>query len=189
MTSTFFKVFDSLGTEREVQFEEIPQSYSGISVINVLSPGSGYTTAPTVTITGDGAGATAVATIVNGSIQNISIVNRGIEYTRAVVTITGGNGSGASAEAIVDARTGTIRTVYYDTNAERQIIDDTAGTIDYNSGVIFINNILINSVSSVDGLIRLTMESEKGIVSTSKNTIITIDEDDPVSITTTLETA
>ena len=189
MTSTFFRVFDSLGVEREVQFEEIPQSYSGISAINILSPGSGYTIAPTVTITGDGVGATAVATIVNGSIQNISVVNRGIEYTRAIVTITGGNGSGAVAEAIVDARTGEIRTVYYDTNAERQIIDATAGTIDYDSGIISINNILINSVSSVDGLIRLTMESEKGIVSTTKNTIITIDEDDPVSITTTLETA
>jgi hypothetical protein len=36
-------------------------------------------------------------------------------------------------------------------------------------------------------LIRLSVESEKGIIKTTRNTIITIDEDDPTSIITTLE--
>jgi len=39
------------------------------------------------------------------------------------------------------------------------------------------------SVSSTDGYIRLSIESEKGIVETLRNTIITIDETDPTSIT------
>jgi len=39
------------------------------------------------------------------------------------------------------------------------------------------------SVLSDDGYIRLSFESEKGIVETIRNTIITIDENDPTSIT------
>ena len=71
---------------------------------------------------------------------------------------------------------------------KRQIISDDAGTIDYDAGLIYIKNILINSVSSTDGYIRLTMESDKGIIGTTKNVIITLDEDDATSISTILET-
>ena len=141
-----------------------------------------------VTITGDGYGANAVATIVNGRIQSIEVTNRGIEYTRATVTISGGNGYGATAEAVIDSRTGELRTVYYDTNAERQIVDATAGTVDYDAGIININSIYIKSVSSTDGYIRLSIEAQKGIISTTKNTIVTLDIDDPTAISTTLET-
>jgi hypothetical protein len=188
LTSTYFKTYDSLGIEREVQFEEIPQSYSGISSISIINPGSGYTSAPNVTISGDGTGATAVATVVNGVISNITVVNRGIDYTRAVITIDGGNGYGASAAAEVDAKIGTIRTVYYDTLSQKQVVDESAGTINYDTGEVVINNILINSVTSADGYIRLSIEADKGIIDTVKNTIITIDEQDPISISTTLET-
>jgi hypothetical protein len=188
LSSTFFIIEDSEGIDREVQFDEIPQSFSGISSIGVTNPGKGYTSSPTITISGDGVGATAAATIVNGAIESIQIVNRGIDYTRATVTITGGGGYGATAEAILDGRTGQIRTVYYDVNSQRQIINENAGTIDYDSGTITISNILIKSVSAVDGLIRLSLESEKGIISTVRNTILALDQDDPISISTTLET-
>jgi hypothetical protein len=189
LTSTFFIIADSEGIDREVQFDEIPQSFSGVSSISVINPGKDYTSSPTITILGDGVGATAAATIVNGAIESIQIVNRGIDYTRATVTITGGGGYGATAEAILDGRTGQIRTVYYDVNSQRQIIDENAGTIDYDSGTISISNILIKSVSAVDGLIRLSLESEKGVISTVRNTILSLDQDDPISISTTLETA
>jgi hypothetical protein len=188
MTSTQFKVFDSQGVEREVIFEEIPQSYTGISSIAVLNGGVGYTSNPTVTILGDGYGAEASVTIVNGKIRDITVTKPGIEYTRATVSISGGGGYGAQAAASVEARTGTLRVVYFDQNAERQIINDAAGTIDYDAGLIYIKNILINSVSSIDGYIRLTMESDKGIIGTTKNVIITLDEDDATSISTLLET-
>jgi len=140
-----------------------------------------------VTITGDGTGATATATIVNGSIQSIEVSNRGIDYSRAIITITGGGGYGATAIAVIDARTGVLRTIYYDTNAERQIVDSKAGTIDYDTGVITINDINIRSIDTDDELIRLSIESEKGIIQSVRNTILTIDEDDPTSIVTTLE--
>jgi hypothetical protein len=189
LSSTFFTVVDSTGTDRVVQFDEIPQSFSGVSAVTVTNPGQGFTSAPTVTISGDGVGANAAATIVNGRIQSIEVTNRGIDYTRATVTITGGDGYGATAEATIDARTGELRTVYYDNAAQRQIVDETAGTIEYDTGIIKINNIYIKSVASTDGYIRLSVESEKGIISTIKNTIITLDVDDPTAISTTLETA
>jgi hypothetical protein len=187
LVSTPFSVFDSDGAIQEVQFEEIPQSFSGVSSINVLNPGQNYTETPTVTITGDGTGATAVANIVNGRLNNVTVINRGINYTRATITISGGNGFGGTAEAVIDARIGTLSTVYYDTNSQKQTITENAGTIDYNNGVITLTDIRILSVASLDGFIRLSIESEKGLISTIRNTIITLDETDPTAITSTLE--
>jgi hypothetical protein len=186
LTSSTFNVLDSDGVERTVIFEEVSQAYSGISSISVTNSGSGYTQSPTVTITGDGTGATAEAVIVNGKIEKINVTKRGINYTRAIVTITGGNGSGASAIAVIDARTGQLSTIYYDSNAEKQIVNENAGTIDYDNGILNISDIKILSVSSTDGYIRLDIESERGIVESVKNTIITIDETDSSSITTEL---
>lgn len=183
LTSTSFNVLDTDGVVRTVIFDEIPQSYSGVTSIGVTDAGTGYTSAPTVTITGDGTGATAEAVIVNGRVQNINIVDRGTDYTRAVVTITGGDGYGAKAVAIVDGRVGTLRTIYYDSAAQRQIVDANVGDIDYDAGIINIFDINMLAVLSDDGYIRLSFESEKGIVETIRNTIITIDENDPTSIT------
>ena len=187
LTSTQFTVYDATGVVRTAVFDEAPQSYTGISEIQITNPGTGYTSAPTITINGDGVNATAEAIIVNGQIQTIKITNRGVDYTRATVTISGGEGYGAEAIAVVDGRTGTIRTVYYDTLAQRQIINANAGTIDYNNGVITLDNIRILTVDSDDSLIRLNIESEKGIIQTTRDTIITIDVDDPTSISTTLQ--
>ena len=187
LESTFFTIRDSGGIDRSVQFDEIPQSFSGISSIKVINPGQDYISQPTITIEGDGEGANAVAVIVNGAIQSIDVTNRGIDYTRATVTISGGGGFGALATTVIDGRVGTIRTVYYDDRAQRQIVDDNAGAIDYDTGVITISNILVRSVDSIDGDIRMSIESEKGILSTIKNNIITIDETDPTSISTTLQ--
>lgn len=187
LTSTLFTVFDVTGTIRTAQFDEAPQSYTGISSIQITNPGTGYTTTPTVTITGDGTNATAEAVIVNGRIQSINITNRGTDYTRATVSITGGNGYGAEALAVIDGRTGTLRTIYYDSLAQRQIINSNAGTIDYDNGIVTINNIRFLSIDSADGLIRVTIESEKGIIESTRDTILTIDEDDPIAISTILE--
>jgi hypothetical protein len=179
-------VFDITGVIRTAQLEEIPQSFTGISSIQITNPGTGYTTTPTVTINGDGVNATAEAVIVNGKIQTINITNRGTDYTRATISITGGNGYGAEALAVIDGRTGTLRTVYYDSLAQRQIINSNAGTVDYDNGIITINDIRFLTVDSADGLIRVTIEAEKGIIQSVRNTILTIDETDPIAISTTL---
>jgi len=186
LTSSEFKVYDNEGVLRTVLLEEVPESFTGISEIQVTNAGSGYTEAPTVTITGDGTGAAATAVVVNGKIQSIEITNRGINYTRAIVSISGGNGYGSSAVAVLDGRFGYLRTIYYDDNAEKQTINEQIGTINYNTGSITINDIRVISVIPSDGLIRLTIESEKGIVKPTKNTIITLDENDTSSISTEL---
>ena len=187
MTSTEFDVFDRTGTRRTVILEEIPQSYTGVSSIQVTNRGAGFITNPTVTITGDGVGATATATIVNGGLDTITVTNRGSGYTRAVATLSGGDGGyGASALVILDARYGNIRTIYFDDLSQRQVVNENVGTIDYNSGTITLNDLRILSVVSTDGLIRLTIESERGIVTSNKSTIITIDPTDTNAITTNL---
>jgi hypothetical protein len=186
LTSSEFRIYDSNGAIKTVLFEEVPESFTGISEIQVTNAGNGYTTAPTVTITGDGTGAVANAIIVNGRIQGIEVTNRGINYTRAIVTISGGDGYGGSAIAVLDGRFGYLRTIYYDDNAEKQTINEQIGTINYITGAVTINDIRILSVVPNDGLIRLTIESEKGIIKSSKNTIITLDDADISSITTEL---
>ena len=54
----------------------------------VTSGGSGYSSAPTVTITGNGSGATATATVSSGAVTAINITNAGSGYTSgATITI------------------------------------------------------------------------------------------------------
>lgn len=82
---------------------------SGIRTITVTSGGTGYTTAPAVTISGAG-GAIATATVTAGSVTSVTLspdpVNgvgaaRG-KYTSApILTFSGGGGSGATAVATV----------------------------------------------------------------------------------------
>jgi len=186
LASSEFDVFDALGVRRTAQLEEVPNSFTGITEINVTNPGFGYTVAPTVTITGDGTGATATATIINGRVQKITVTNRGTDYTTALITLSGGNGYGATAVAVLDARFGNLRTVYYDGFAQKQVIRDRAGTIDYQNGIVTLTDIRFLSVKPTDGFIRISLEAEKGIISSTKNTIITIDETDPAAIVTEL---
>jgi len=187
LLSTEFNVYDTTGVIRRAVFEESPQSYTGISQIQITSPGSGYTTNPTVTISGDGSNATAEAVVVNGRIQSVKITNRGTDYTRAIITITDETGYGATAVAVIDGKIGTLRTIYYDSLAQRQIINSNAGEVDYDNGVITINSINFLSVNANDGLIRIDIEAERGIIQSLRNSIITIDETDPTSIVNTLE--
>ncbi len=186
LASSEFDVFDALGVRRTAQLEEVPNSFTGITEINVTNPGFGYTVAPTVTITGDGTGATATATIINGRVQKITVTNRGTDYTTALITLSGGNGYGATAVAVLDARFGNLRTIYYDGFAQKQIIRDRAGTIDYQNGIVTLTDMRFLSVKPSDGFIRISLEAEKGIISSTKNTIITIDETDPAAIVTEL---
>jgi hypothetical protein len=182
MTSSEFTTVDNSGVSRTAVIEEIPQSSTGISSIEISNAGYGFQTVPTVTITGDGVGATAVAVIQNGRITEIKMTNRGSDYSRAVVTITGGDGYNAAASAVIDTKVGTIRTIYYDSTANRQVINPSVGT----TGIITINDLRILAVATSDGLIRLSIESESGIIESIRNTIITIDETDPSAVATQL---
>ena len=58
-----------------------------VTSANVTSGGDGYTSAPTVTINGDGSGATATATVSGGAITSIAVDSPGSGYTNATVSI------------------------------------------------------------------------------------------------------
>jgi hypothetical protein len=74
-----------------------------IQVIQVTSGGSGYSSAPLVTITGDGVGATANAIITANSVTQIVVTNPGSGYTTATVSF---NSGAATARAIISPKGG-----------------------------------------------------------------------------------
>lgn len=79
-----------------------PLAEGFVSNITVTNGGSGYTSVPTVSITGVGSGATAFAQVSNGVITSIYLSNSGSGYISApTVNITGGGGAGASATASI----------------------------------------------------------------------------------------
>lgn len=80
---------------------------TGVQSINLRAGGTGYTTAPTVALTGGGGtGATATATVSGGSVTGITVTNPGSGYTSApTVAFTGGGGSGATAAAVISEGT------------------------------------------------------------------------------------
>ncbi len=72
-----------------------------IAHISIDNAGTGYSSAPTISISGGGgSNATATATVSGGSITAISITNAGTGYTSyPTVTISGGGGSNAALTA------------------------------------------------------------------------------------------
>lgn len=77
-----------------------------IHKIKVTSGGTGYVSAPTVTILGDGSGANATAVLSGNSVSSITMNNIGSGYTRAVVSFSGGSGANAAATAIISPKGG-----------------------------------------------------------------------------------
>jgi FtsP/CotA-like multicopper oxidase with cupredoxin domain len=80
-----------------------------ITGLTLVNGGTGYTSVPTVSITGGGGtGATGTATLSLGSIASITVTNGGNNYTSApTVTFTGGGGTGAAATAVIQSHVST----------------------------------------------------------------------------------
>lgn len=75
---------------------------SGVSAVAVSNGGSGYTSAPTVVLTGDGIGAEATATVLDGAVTGVTVTKGGYGYTTApTVAFSGGGGTGAEATASI----------------------------------------------------------------------------------------
>lgn len=86
---------------------ELTSVDGAIHVIGVIDPGFGYTSPPTVEISGDGEGCTAVAHLTaTGSIDRIEVTNIGYNYTKATVTLTGAAASVATVQAIISPKGG-----------------------------------------------------------------------------------
>jgi len=184
---------DGASVTRSLFIEETPNSFTGLDSIDILNAGSGYTSVPTVTITGDGNGATATAKISGGKITTITVDTRGIDYSVATVSITGGGGSGSggSASAVLENRRGTLRAFYYKASGEKVIVNPSGrtelGTIDYNTGQIDLigltpTDVLDNDYYD-DNVITLNVVPKNNLIVPQRNTIFDIDEDDSSSIT------
>jgi hypothetical protein len=121
--------------QANVELLAVPGS---IEVIKIVAGGSGYGAA-TVSILGDGTGATATATCSGGKVTKIDITNPGNGYTWTDVTITGNTGStGAVARAIMSPLGGHGSNAIDELNAN-SIVFYTSISRDKNQG-IEINN-------------------------------------------------
>ncbi len=80
--------------------------FQGIDQFTITAGGTGYSSAPTVTITpilsSEGSGATATATVSGGAVTALTITNPGSGYADgATVSFSGGGGSGAAATVTI----------------------------------------------------------------------------------------
>ncbi len=77
----------------------------GIERIEVTNVGQDYSSAPTITITGDGTGATATAVMAGSgnaqTVTSINVTDKGSDYNVVDITISGGGGSLATARAVI----------------------------------------------------------------------------------------
>jgi len=98
--------------------------YQSVDTITVTNGGSGYTTAPTVTIAApagpSGITATAFASILNGSVTEITLITSGSQYTSIPSITVSAPGSGTTATA-----TATTAPIYYTINSSTPIVSGT----------------------------------------------------------------
>jgi len=170
-----------------VYVEEVPSSTGGVETISVLNPGFGYQSAPTVTISGDGTGATAEAIVTgDGSIQKINVLTKGIGYTSAIITITPAEGtttgSLGAATVSLEGRYGTLRTYYYDSQNAKTVFEANVGTIDYTLGIVTLNSFNPIDIDNPLGQLTISSVPTTTIISSTYNRIITIDPFDSNAI-------
>jgi len=187
-----FTVFDEEGVLRNSFFEEIPSSFTGLESVVILNGGFNYTSTPTVEIIGDGSGARATATVINGRVARIDVLNPGIGYTTATIRIIGGGGSLAQASPVLEGRFGSIRISYYRpdevTSEQTKVVlfsnrnSGIVGTIDYFLGKITIENFNPVSVNNDFGDITLYCKPKSNIIQSKYNKMLVLDIDDPASV-------
>ena len=95
--------------QETVQNAAVPQ---GIVGYRLTSGGTGYSSAPSVSIVGDGTGAKATATVSGGVVTKVEVkdsageIVTGTGYSNALVTMSGGGGVGATVFPILSPYAG-----------------------------------------------------------------------------------
>ena len=170
-----------------IYIEEVPSSTNGVESISVINPGFNYQSVPTVTILGDGSGATAHAVVSGGAIKSIVVDNAGNGYTSALVVITpvSGDTTGQNGAAVVnlEGRYGTLRSYYFNTTNVKTIFNSNVGTIDYQQGIITLDSFGPINVDNDLGQFAVSANPTTSIISSSYNRIITVDPYDSNAIT------
>ena len=135
----------------------------------VTNGGAGYVTAPTVTVTGDGTGALATATVAGGEVKEVTVsvegsgfnTNAGSNYSVANVTLSGGGFTTAA----------TVRAVLSPANGHGSNPVEELGGF-YNALSISLTGALggdfvINNSFRQLGIVKNPIESSTGGVATS----------------------
>ena len=155
-----------------------------VSSITVTAGGSGYTSAPTVTIADPvtGTTATATATISAGAVTSIAVDEGGTNYLVApTVTISGGSGTGATATATLGTSTRHGDTFVVDTGT-----DPSDNTRNYfgkslwfaiEEGIIFLNGKFVLHDNQEINLVKYDVKGDFHIGVNVLETIVDADAD------------
>ena len=169
-----------------VFFEEVPVFTSNVASISVLNTGFNYTAVPSVVITGDGTGATATATLVNGRITAVTVTNPGTNYSGAIATIKPAigdtSGQGAQLQINLNNQYGTLKSYYNDPIKGQVTVNANAGTVDYINGIVTLNNFNPVNIDNPLGELTLSVQPTTNIISSTYNKIISIDPYDPSAV-------
>jgi len=193
---TKYRIFSAPGfTQRDKDdvvrtcfLEETPGSSSGIESISVISSKNLYETTPEIRIIGDGVGANAYPIIVNGKVTSVVVDNPGVNYTTATAYLYYQEkiDTTASFSVNVQGRYGILRSYYFDNNNIKTVMDAEAGTIDYQLGKIVLDQ--FNPIDVLDNskILRVTARPATTNFESARSRIITIDDEDSVSINITV---
>jgi len=140
--------------------KNISDNLKSVQQVVITNPGSGYTIAPTLQVTGGGgSGAAGTVFIGDGAVGIVTLTDAGSGYTTApTVTITApvGVGTQATAEAVVSSA-GTITSINI-VNAGAGYTSSPTITISDpsldNSGNFKFNEIVTGSITGVKGRVR-----------------------------------
>ena len=172
-----FGVGDVDTVQANVELLAVPGS---IEAIKIVDGGSGYGGA-TVTILGDGTGATARAVCTGGSVTAIEMVTTGQGYTWTDVVIIGNVGStGAVARAIMSPLGGHGADAIDELNAN-SIVFYSSISRDKNQGIEIVNNDyrkagLVRNIKQYGSNVRFTDDVGSGCVLISGFTLGNPDE-------------
>jgi hypothetical protein len=176
-----------------IYIEEIPVQSVGVDSLSIINPGFGYQYPPTVTISGDGTGATAEAILNgNGQIKSIVVTNAGTGYTSALAVITNAandtTGQLGAAVVILQGQYGQLRSYYNNALNVKTIFNNNVGTVDYVNGVVTLNSFGPLDVDNPLGQLTITANPTTTIISSAFNRIITVDPFDPLSVVVNITT-
>jgi len=165
-------------------FEETTGSSSGVENISIISAPKVYEDIPEIRILGDGIGANAYPIVVNGKITSIVIDNAGVNYTTATAYLYYQEvlDNTASFSVGVQGRYGIVRSYYFDNNNIKTILNASAGTIDYQFGVIKLNQFAPLDIDDPMKILKITAKPSSTNFESARSRIITIDDEDSVSI-------
>lgn len=185
-SSPAFTAYDKDEVVREVFFEEVPESTTGLASVLIKAGGSGFTTAPTLRVTGDGYGANATAIITNGKITSVVVDNAGAEYTTAVIKaydVDNNEITSVILEAVIQNTIGKLRSYYFDDNDIKTVLQEDAATVNYTAGTITLQNFAPLDIKNSLKILKFYAVPENNLFSSTRSSIITIDQDDASAIT------